>query len=122
MSAIVLGEIYSADGFFYQIFKPETEYKEIGKCELNDNYLSKIPFIAVISKSTTDDIQLLLIMHNNEKILDIIRFDATENNIKLIKEVIKNNKTELKFDEYEKGKTVKDLDKILNIADAIIID
>ena len=122
MSVIVLGEIYSVGGFFYQIFKPEFEYEEIGKCELADNYLSKFPFIAVISKSTYDVVQLLLIIHNNEKIIDIVRFDATENNIRLLKEVIKNNKTELKFDEYEKGKTVKSLKEILNIADAIIID
>lgn len=122
MSVIVLGEIYSVDGFFYQIFKPEFEYEEIGKCELADNYLSKFPFIAVISKSTYDVVQILLIAYTDEKIIHIVRFDATENNIRLLKEVIKNNKTELKFNEYEKGKTVENLKEILNIADAIIID
>lgn len=116
------GEIYSSDGFFYQIFEPDAEYKEIGKCDFNDNYLCKIPFIAVISKSVDDITQILLIGYTDEKIVDIIRFDATENNIRLLKEVIKNNKTELKFNEYEKGKTTESLEKILNIADAIIID
>lgn len=61
-------------------------------------------------------------MYEEDKIKDIIRFDATENNINLIKEVIKNNKTNLKFNEYEEGRTEKSLEKILNIADAIMVD
>lgn len=116
------GEIYSVDGFFYQIFKAETECELIGKCEIEDNYLSKVPFMAVISKSTRDMVQILFIMYQDNKIKDILRFDATGNNIKLIKEVIKNNKTNLKFNEYEKGKTEKSLKKIFEMADAIMID
>lgn len=66
--------------------------------------------------------QILIIMHDNIKILDIIRFDATENNIKLIKEVLKNNKSDLKFDEYKETKTKESLEKIINMCDAIMID
>ena len=116
------GEIYSVDRFCYQIFKPTFEYEEIGKCEIEDNFLSRVPFIAVLSKSSSDILQILIIMYENNKILDIIRFDATENNIKLIKEVIKNNRTELKFDEYEDGKTAKELEKMFNIAGVVMID
>ena len=41
---------------------------------------------------------------------------------KQIKEVIKNNKTDLKFNEYEENKTQSDLDELMKIADAICID
>lgn len=115
------GEIYSVDGFFYQIFKAEYECKEIGRIDKNDNYFSKIPCIFVISQSMQESNQILIIMHQYNKIIDIIRFDATENNIKLIKEVIENNSTNLKFNEYEKGKTEKALEEIFKLADAVMI-
>ena len=86
-----------------------------------NNILSKLPFIAVISNSTDDITQLLIIMYEKEKIVDIVRFDATENNIKLIKEIIEKRKTSLKFNEYEKGKTKRDLDEIFKVVDAIMI-
>jgi hypothetical protein len=114
------GEIYSIDGFFYQIFRANSECKEIGRIDTDNNYLSKIPCIFVISQSTDEINQILLIMHKDNKIADIIRFDATENNIKLIKEVLKDNKTDLKFDEYKENKTKENLEKIFNLADAIM--
>lgn len=116
------GEIYSIDGFFYQIFRASSECKEIGRFDNNNNYFSKIPCIFVISQSIDASNQILIIMHKNDKIEDIIRFDATENNIKLIKEVLKNGKTDLKFDEYKDTKTKESLEKIINMCDAIIVD
>lgn len=115
------GEIYSTDGFFYQLFRAGAKCYEIGRCNEKNNILSKLPFIAVISNSTDDITQLLIIMYEKEKIVDIVRFDATENNIKLIKEIIEKRKTSLKFNEYEKGKTKRDLDKIFKVIDAIMI-
>lgn len=44
--------------------------------------------------------QILIIMYEDNKIEDIIRFDATENNINLIKEVIEKGVTELKFNHF----------------------
>lgn len=116
------GEIYSIDGFFYQVFRANADCYEIGRCELENNKISKVPYIAVIANSTDEISQLLIIMHNRKKIIDIVRFDATENNIKLIKEVIKNNKTDLKFNEYKEGETEKSLEKIFKLADAIMIN
>ena len=37
----------------------------------------------------------------------------------MVKEGITKGKTDLKFNEYEEGKTAKDIKKILEIADAI---
>ena len=99
------GEIYSTDGFFFQVFKENAKCYEIGRCNNYNNGLSKIPFIAVIANSTDNISQLLIIFYDKEKIKDIIRFDATENNIKLIKEIIENGKSDLKFNEYERQDT-----------------
>lgn len=114
------GEIYSVDGFFFQIFKPETECKEIARFENDNNYFAKIPCLIVISRSEQDSNQILFIMHQDKKIVDIIRFDASENNIKLINEVAKTGKTELKLNEYKETKTKESLEKIFDLADAIM--
>jgi len=115
------GEVYSLDGFFYQIFKDEDEYKLIGKCE-KENVLTAdgCSFIAVISGEESP--QVLVIIYKEDNIIDIVRFDATENNIKLVKEVIETQKTTLKLDEYIEGSTMKDLNEIFEIADCILID
>ncbi len=117
------GEIYSFDGFFYMIFDKEDKCECIGEigneCILTNNDYS---LIAVISKHKEERPQLLMICHKDNKIGDIVRVDATENNIKLIKEIIKDNKTNLKWNEFEKGSTSKGLREIMSIADAIIID
>ena len=113
------GEIYSVDGFFYQIFKPEAEYEMIIESKDYDNFLSKIPCMVVLAKNSEGILQILIIMYEEEEIKDIIRFDATENNIRLVKEGITKGKTDLKFNEYEEGKTAKGIKEMLEIADAI---
>lgn len=118
------GEIYSFDGFFFQVFQGEDKCKYIGQrgkdCILtNGNY----ELLCVVAQNENDT-QLLMICINadTKKIGDIVRVDATENNIKLVKEVIKNNKTDLRWDEYVKGSTEKGLREIMSIADGIMID
>lgn len=115
------GEIYSGDGFFFQIFKSDSDCKIIG--ERNDD---KYNFIAVISTPSGENqkAQILIIWRNKEltMIEDAIRYDATENNIKLVKEIIAGKKDKGDFDEYEKGSTAKALKEVFSIADAIMID
>ena len=115
------GEIYSGDGFFYQTFSAESECKVIG--ERKD---SKYNFIAVISTPTGENQRAqILIFWRNESLTmieDAIRYDATENNIKLVKEIIACKKDRGSFDEYEKGSTAKALKEVFSIADAIMID
>ena len=116
------GEIYSIDGFFYQIFRANEECKVIIENKEYNNSLSKIPCLVVISKSTDDIVQLLIVMYEKNKIVDIVRFDATENNIKLIKEILETGKTNLKWNEYPETKTKESLEKIFNIVDAIMVN
>ena len=118
------GEIYSFDGFFFQIFCGEDKCEYIGQ-RGKDNILTNgnYELLCVVAQNEKDT-QLLMICIDEEtkKIGDIVRVDATENNIKLVKEVIEKNKSDLKFDEYEKGSTAKGLKEIMKYADAIMID
>ena len=115
------GEIYSDDGFFFQIFEGDSECKIIG--ERKDE---KLNFISVISTPVGENAkpQILAIFRNNEltKIEDIVRYDATENNIKLVKKIVAKKVDKGSFDEYEKGSTAKALKEVFSIADAIMID
>lgn len=118
------GEIYSNDGFFYQIFEATSECKVIG--ERNDSIHN---FIAVISKPKSfsnkeAEAQILVIFRNKDltMIEDCVRYDATDNNIKLVKEIIVGKKDKGAFDESEKDSTAKSLNEIFSIADAIMID
>lgn len=115
-------EIYSSDGFFYQLFYPDYECKIIADNER---------FTAVISqpyqsKDERGRAQIIIFWksEDKEKVVDVIRYDATENNIKMIVNYSnkKITKDEIKLDEYEEGSTAKELEKIFSIADDVIID
>ena len=117
------GEIYSFDGFFFQIFDKEDKCEVIGK-RGKDNILTNGDYSLICVLAEHDDyVQLLNICVNEEtgEIEDIIRVDPTENNIKLVKEVIKNNKTNLKFDEFKKGETAKKLNEILKLSNGLVM-
>lgn len=109
-------EIYSADGFFYQLFDKNEDCKYLGEES------SKYNFIAVITKDTESVVQILLIFRTDDlkEIVDVIKYDATENNIKLVKDLINRKIDKAKFDEYEKGKTKKALEDIIKFSDAIM--
>ena len=115
------GEIYSIDGFFFQIFKGDFECKKIGEIKTYDNTISKIPCIIVVSQSTSKSNQILFIMYEKDKIVDIVRFDATENNLLLVKDILDNKKTDRKYDEFPETKTQESLEKIFSMCDAIMI-
>ncbi len=115
------GEIYSIDGFFFQIFKGDFECKKIGEIKTYDNIISKIPCIIVVSQSASKSNQILFIMYEKDKIVDIVRFDATENNLSLVKDVLDGKKTDRKYDEYPETKTQESLEKIFSMCDAIMI-
>ncbi len=110
-------EIYSADGFFYQLFDKNEDCKYLGEES------SKYNFIAVITKDTESVVQILLIFRTDDlkEIVDVIKYDATENNIKLVKDLINRKIDKAKFDEYEKGKTKKALEDIIKFSDAIMM-
>jgi hypothetical protein len=101
-------EIYSSDGFFYQIFKGEDECTLVADWE---------KFVSAISGN-----QVLVFWKEEDKIVDAVRYDATENNVKLIKTIAGGEqKVDGYIDRFPDNSTEEDLKKILSIAHAVII-
>lgn len=107
------GEIYDSTGFFFQVFNAEDACKLL----LRGSYKGE-DVTAVICKNQI----ICFWIENNKKIVNAERYDATENNVSEIVAVLSGKKTKIRIDEFEKGKTEADLNKLMSIADAIIID
>jgi hypothetical protein len=103
------GEIYELNGFFYETYSGEEECYVIGENE---------DVMAVIASN-----QVFYIYKNDDKktIQDITRVDATENNIKIIKQIIAHKKPEGKLDRF-KDNTEQAFEHLMSMADAIIVD
>ena len=84
-------EIYDMSGFFFQIFKPETECKHL--------------YIEI----TGDNVD------------SCVRIDATENNIEQVLKFMNGEIEKMTFDEFKKGATAKSLEEIFEVADAIMV-
>lgn len=114
-------EIYSSDGFFYNLFYEDQECEKIGE---NGEFVC---CVAHPNKDENAKPQLVFFYIDGEKCFDAIRYDATQNNIEMAKLLFEKGLDALmvsgrRFDEYEKGSTAQSLKQILSIADAIIID
>lgn len=107
------GEIYDCTGFFFRIFNAEDTCKLLIKGSYKGEDVT-----AVICKNQI----ICFWIENNKKITDAVRYDATENNVAEIMQVLSGKKTKMTVDEFEMGKTEVDLNKIMSIADSIIID
>ena len=116
------GEIYSSDGFFYQIFKPENECEIVGECE------DYIVIVATVDMGGRKPQLIIIYKGDDGKVADTVRYVATENNITIFKKIlsgisVQQLKSEgVKFDEYINGSTAKSLKEIMCLADAIIVD
>lgn len=118
-------EIYSFDGFFYNLFYEDQECEKIGE-KFEDNR-GVVACIAHPDNKEEIKPQVVIFTIEEDKVVDAIRFDATDNNVEMTKIFIEKGNEGLrasgkKFDEYEKGSTAKSLKEILSIADAVIID
>ena len=115
-------EVYSFDGFGYQLFYEDQECEKLGENK-NDNNLV-IGCVAYPGNDEKIKPQIVLFFVEDDKCVDALRYDATENNIKITKDILTNgiNGRNFSFDEYEKGSTAKALKEVLSFADAIMID
>lgn len=107
------GEIYDSTGFFFQVFEPTDVCTLLVKGAYKEDDVT-----AVICK----DQIICFWIENNNKIVQAVRFDATENNTSEIVKVLTGKKDKIIVDEFENGKTATDLNKIMSIADSIIVD
>ncbi len=117
------GEIYSFDRFFFRVFDKNDKCEFIGKADKNNILTNGNYSVIFVIAEHEDGAQLLIIAVNEEaeKIGDIVRVDPTENNIKLVKEVIENNKTNLKWDEFKEGETEKHLKELLKLSNGLVM-
>ena len=105
-------EIYDGGGFFYKLFEPSKECKYLGTKK--DYY-----HIAICEN------QILVFYFDDsaKKVVDSVRYDATENNIKICMELIKGKEANTlgKLNKFSKNDSENDLKKILSFTDAIMI-
>ena len=115
-------EIYSFDGFFYECFYEDQECEKLGERQI-DNGLT-ISCVAYPFNDEKNKPEVVLFFIKDDKCVNALRYDATENNIKITKDILINgiNGRKFSFDEYEEDSTAKALKEVLSFADAIIID
>ena len=115
-------EIYSFNGFFYQLFYEDQECEPLGEIHQEDTDL--VACIAHPNNAVDSKPQVVIFFLDGEKCYDAVRFDATENNLKITKDILTNGIKGRKFhfDEYDKDSTLSSLKQILSIADAIMIN
>ena len=107
-------EVYSVDGFFYQIVYADAE------CELLGKYISKEAddvYLVATENSEKEPI-LLNIWCNGKRVVSMERYELTENNIVGMKNFWENG-TMFTLSEMQELK--KDVAEMMSISDAITI-
>lgn len=112
------GEIYDMSGFFFQVFSPEAICSLL--TEGNRGAIHG-KFVMATSIHTDARPQIIYIEIEDDKVHSCVRIDATENNISQIMQFMRGEIEKMVFDEYKETDTVKALNEILSIADAIMI-
>ena len=109
------GEIYDASGFFFQVFNADEECEELYRGTDFRNPDETI--ITVICRN-----QLINFWVREDKITEAERYDATENNIRIMPFAIAGTLSpEEKLDEFKPGSTARNLNEILSMADAVLM-
>lgn len=117
------GEVYSADGFFYEIFSADDWFSPLGKGEA----IYELPEIA--HAETTFGIcrdQLLFVTtcsigeDGEEKILEMLRLPINPNNVSWAYEMLMTGDSDRTVELEEN--TLASLRKVMSMADAVICD
>lgn len=112
-------EVYSVDGFFYQLVFADAECEVIGTYPnmLKDD--EEITFVATASGKEHDHPILLNIWHTSEQVTNMERYDYSEHNLDQILRYFKGEISKVRLSEEEElEKSVSDM---LKYADAIMI-
>lgn len=112
------GEIYDITGFFYQIFSVDDECVLIEQSDA---------MTAVVTSKDVVRPQAIIFWHDDDEkpgqIIDAQRVDATENNIGILRDIVKGKKPDgRKLDEFELGSKSKSLKQIAEICDLVMVD
>ena len=115
------GEIYDASGFFFDIYEPEDECFVLGTAIGGPNlyWHEEYQGLYVVCKE-----QILEFTIEEGMIVDALRMDATENNLRIFKTIVKTGKAPkgAKLDRFENNHLDSDLKQLFKLSDAILID
>lgn len=115
------GEIYEVNGFFYLVFTVEDECRLIERSE-------DMTAVIATTQSGGQDLpkpQAIIFWHDegDGRIIDAQRVDATENNVEILRTIVQGGKPDgRKIDEFEPGSLEKQVKKVLNLADIVMVD
>lgn len=111
-------EIYDMTGFFFQLFKPETECVVFAEGERGAIHGT---FVFAKADDSRSKLQIIYIDHTNNVVDSCIRVDATKNNAEQILKFMSGEIEKMSFDEYKDTNTAESLEEIFSLADAIMI-
>ena len=110
-------EVYSVDGFCYQLVFGDAECKVVGNYKTKDG--EDVTFVITASGKEHDYPILLNIWHTDEKVTSMERYEYSEENLKNIVKYWEGKIETVPLTEADKlNKTVTE---ILGIADAVIV-
>ena len=115
------GEIYSVDGFFFQVFTVDDE------CRLIERSEDMTAVVATTQRGGEElsKPQAIMFWHDegDGRIINAQRVDATENNVDIMRTIVQGGEPDgRRLDEFEPGALAEQVGKVLSMADAVIID
>lgn len=109
-------EVYSVDGFFYQLVYADAECKVIGTYPSGD---SQVTLVITASGEKHDHLILLNIWHTSERVTSMERYEYSEHNLDQILRYFKGEISKVRLSEEEELE--KSVSEMLKYADAIMI-
>ena len=96
------GEIYDRSGIFYRVYHPNDECEILAEGKAEDLEGS---FVRVGD-------QIIFIMHNGKKVDWCLSIDATENNIREVKDYMAGNVEKMSLNEFTESNVVETVDAV----------
>lgn len=112
-------EVYSVDGFCYQLVFGDAECKVVGNYKTREGD-EDVTFVITASGKEHDHPILLNIWHTDEKVTSMERYEYSEENLKNIEAFWKGEIDKFTFTEADK--LHKSVAEIFSIADGIIVN
>lgn len=116
------GEIYDVTGFFCVVYGIDDE------CELieRSDDMTAVVATTYLHGERHKHPQAIIFWHDEDdhkKIVDAQRFDATDNNIGILRTIVQGGKPDgRKIDEFVPGQTESELSKVLGMCDFVMVD
>lgn len=115
------GEIYGLDRFFFTVFKVDDECRLVERGE----DMTAVVAMTCLGGEELAKPQAILFWHDegDGRIVDAQKVDATENNVGILRTIVQGGKPDgRKIDEFEPGKLKRDVSRVLDMCDMVIVD